>query len=637
MASLAETLLGLLESWEQGDSDALELLETCGGYMDDCDGLTQLLSRFAVASTSAPSNAGKVLAAVLVKVLSGPEAQAALASTAENVLEDVSKAAEAALGRYLTYMAGAAKLRASLTYAFPFDVALAAAHHCQVLCIVAQARHPDKLAQKSLALLRSSLLTQIRDLAVSEPLTPGSSDEALAFAFVTLVTRRRAAKLCRWLADCSGLWEAELNQAAQEGLADLDEALLTPPDWPTVGEEVLLMEGEGWEVVSAVLVEGLEALVKEEDAGGYKKVALDRLQPVHVEEEPAVDAGTHRATLGLGPDAGPQEIARAFRQLAKQLHPDKGGDSEQFRLVREAFEALSAVRQGPSQGASPLRDGAASCSAAQASAPRVLASSMASSPAKAPAQRVEGGSSFASATTCQGSPAPFEVRRKMATSPSSGTYSASPMVTPPLASGWSPALGVPLTPKASSPALQMPSAVSAKQEVKTPTALKAASPASTRTMPAGSPEEPRGKSVAKASAKKVERSTSATPKSKSKAAASKAASPPQGKSRAKASARKVERSPTPKAKAKAAGKAAETPKEAAKAKSRAKPRSKAAEPAIRPKRKAEPRAPRDLPKEKTPHPKRLATGQKRPRHAEVVPPHEHTVNGLLQLIWTFLF
>lgn len=45
--------------------------------------------------------------------------------------------------------------------------------------------------------------------------------------------------------------------------------------------------------------------------------------------------------LGVGPDSTLKEITRAFRKLAFAHHPDHGGDAEQFRKVRTAYEVLS--------------------------------------------------------------------------------------------------------------------------------------------------------------------------------------------------------------------------------------------------------------------------------------------------------
>jgi hypothetical protein len=44
--------------------------------------------------------------------------------------------------------------------------------------------------------------------------------------------------------------------------------------------------------------------------------------------------------LGLKRSASQEDIKNAFRQKAKETHPDKGGDPEEFKKVREAYECL---------------------------------------------------------------------------------------------------------------------------------------------------------------------------------------------------------------------------------------------------------------------------------------------------------
>lgn len=45
--------------------------------------------------------------------------------------------------------------------------------------------------------------------------------------------------------------------------------------------------------------------------------------------------------LGIQPDASEAEVKKAYRRLAMQHHPDKGGDSEQFKKIQGAYDVLS--------------------------------------------------------------------------------------------------------------------------------------------------------------------------------------------------------------------------------------------------------------------------------------------------------
>lgn len=48
----------------------------------------------------------------------------------------------------------------------------------------------------------------------------------------------------------------------------------------------------------------------------------------------------HYATLGVARTATPDEIKRAFRKLASQHHPDKGGDTAKFQAIQAAYDTL---------------------------------------------------------------------------------------------------------------------------------------------------------------------------------------------------------------------------------------------------------------------------------------------------------
>ena len=49
----------------------------------------------------------------------------------------------------------------------------------------------------------------------------------------------------------------------------------------------------------------------------------------------------HYSTLGVNKDATPDDIERAFRKLASQHHPDKGGDTQKFQEIQAAYDVLS--------------------------------------------------------------------------------------------------------------------------------------------------------------------------------------------------------------------------------------------------------------------------------------------------------
>ena len=50
---------------------------------------------------------------------------------------------------------------------------------------------------------------------------------------------------------------------------------------------------------------------------------------------------THYNTLGVGENATQEEIKKAYRKLASQHHPDKGGDTAKFQEIEAAYRTLS--------------------------------------------------------------------------------------------------------------------------------------------------------------------------------------------------------------------------------------------------------------------------------------------------------
>jgi DnaJ-class molecular chaperone len=49
----------------------------------------------------------------------------------------------------------------------------------------------------------------------------------------------------------------------------------------------------------------------------------------------------HYSTLGVAKNATPDEIKKAYRKLASQHHPDKGGDTATFQKLQSAYDTLA--------------------------------------------------------------------------------------------------------------------------------------------------------------------------------------------------------------------------------------------------------------------------------------------------------
>lgn len=49
--------------------------------------------------------------------------------------------------------------------------------------------------------------------------------------------------------------------------------------------------------------------------------------------------------LGVEPDASQEDIKSAYRAMVRETHPDRNGGEEQFKRIKEAYEALSDPRR----------------------------------------------------------------------------------------------------------------------------------------------------------------------------------------------------------------------------------------------------------------------------------------------------
>eukprot|EP00929_Paragymnodinium_shiwhaense_P022396 TRINITY_DN1431_c0_g3_i1.p1 TRINITY_DN1431_c0_g3~~TRINITY_DN1431_c0_g3_i1.p1 ORF type:complete len:1442 (-),score=454.68 TRINITY_DN1431_c0_g3_i1:144-4469(-) len=68
-----------------------------------------------------------------------------------------------------------------------------------------------------------------------------------------------------------------------------------------------------------------------------------------VDEIARLHEGSAYAILGVTPEATDAEIKRAFKIIAMQCHPDKGGDKEDFQELSNAYERIMEQRKGGSK------------------------------------------------------------------------------------------------------------------------------------------------------------------------------------------------------------------------------------------------------------------------------------------------
>ncbi|SEG82197.1 DNA-J related domain-containing protein [Marinobacterium lutimaris] len=75
----------------------------------------------------------------------------------------------------------------------------------------------------------------------------------------------------------------------------------------------------------------------EKSSSDYVRALLDGFWQRYMNSDRRSEAAQ---VLGLEEGASTEQIRIAYRRLASRHHPDRGGDADQFRRVREAYELL---------------------------------------------------------------------------------------------------------------------------------------------------------------------------------------------------------------------------------------------------------------------------------------------------------
>merc|ERR1712193_21525 len=87
---------------------------------------------------------------------------------------------------------------------------------------------------------------------------------------------------------------------------------------------------------------------------GQRLVETSQRCQIRMKEREAIQEVYDYASLGLSPDASEKELDAAYRKLAKRMHPDKNGGTEEakakFQRMKECYEELKRRRQEGEEG-----------------------------------------------------------------------------------------------------------------------------------------------------------------------------------------------------------------------------------------------------------------------------------------------
>lgn len=142
-------------------------------------------------------------------------------------------------------------------------------------------------------------------------------------------TRRRRFLWAAWWTAAPSRAPFRRPDASEGGARTREEALRRAEQ--VAGRRLVEVEGS-WARAWAQIQLGLPPFAATGAGGGGPRAA----------REPP--AGSIWATLGVAADASVAEIRAAFRRQALVLHPDRGGDPDRFRALREAHDEALARR-----------------------------------------------------------------------------------------------------------------------------------------------------------------------------------------------------------------------------------------------------------------------------------------------------
>ena len=142
---------------------------------------------------------------------------------------------------------------------------------------------------------------------------------------------------------------------------------LRPPATSRVHSAAVVRTSTACSTISSQLLTRLAAVVEDDDLHGKETIDLSVVESQRKEEEELYEKSrksiddddeeyTPTATpketqmyeaLGVQPDSSAGQIKKAYYKLAMTHHPDKGGDTEEFQKIGDAYQVTSCAPCAP--------------------------------------------------------------------------------------------------------------------------------------------------------------------------------------------------------------------------------------------------------------------------------------------------